>query len=217
SDGDPLAEANIQVVYISQKKGAPASYAPTNDRGEYRAFNIPPGKYRIAASYQSHTRDRQVRMLRPKSQPADTPDEIDAVTWYPSLLDPKLAQIITINDGADLQGLDIRMLRARGVTVRGTVLSAAGAPSGGIVMVSLSPLGQMTGVQVHDQVVQDATGNFELPYVLPGSYALTAAAPLIDQRMTAHRVIQVGNTDVSGIQLTLGTPQTLRGVLVPPA
>jgi hypothetical protein len=83
-------------------------------------------------------------------------------------------------------------------------------------MVSLSPIGQTTVVQVHDHLVQDATGYFELPYVLPGTYALTAAAPPIDQRMTAHRVIDVGNSDVSGIQLTLATPQTLRGTLVPP-
>ncbi len=52
-DGDPLIGASVQVVSVNRKGDVVSSFnAATNDRGDYRAFNIPPGKYHIAVSYE---------------------------------------------------------------------------------------------------------------------------------------------------------------------
>jgi hypothetical protein len=83
-------------------------------------------------------------------------------------------------------------------------------------MVSLTPSRGTVGFQGNDQVIQDGTGNFELANVLPGTYTLTATAPLLNNRLTASRVIEVGSTDLPAVQLTLAAPQTLHGTIVPP-
>ena len=217
SDSEPITGASVQVTPVTQKKGRFSSFnAVTNDRGEYRSFNIPPGKYRIAVSYEPVFQQRQVRMQRPRTQSGISPEETYALTYYPAALDSRLAQTIDVEAGADLLGYDVQILRAKGVTVRGTVGAAGREPSGAIVIVSLSPIRQTIGLRAYDSVIQDSSGVFELTQVLPGTYTLAATAPLGDKSLSAHQVVEVGNADLDGIQLTLAPPQTISGVIVPP-
>jgi len=216
SDGEPISGATVQVAPVKQRKGGvPSLNAVTNDRGEYRSFNIPPGKYRIAVSYEPGFQQRQVRMQRPRTQ-SGTTEETYALTYYPAALDSKLAQTIDVEAGADLLGYDVRILRAKGVTVRGTVGAAGGAPAGAILFVSLSPIRRTIGLRSYDNVIQDASGAFELTQVLPGSYVLAATAPLGDKGLSARHIVDVGNANIDGIQLTLAPPQTISGVIVLP-
>ncbi|HTA70842.1 MAG TPA: carboxypeptidase-like regulatory domain-containing protein [Bryobacteraceae bacterium] len=216
-DGEPLLGASVQVVSVNQKKDAISSFnAVTNDRGEYRAFNIPPGKYRIAVSYQPGFQQRQVRMQRPRTQSGIAREETYAITYYPAALDSKLAQIIDVEAGADLQGYDLQILRANGVNVSGKVGVAGGAPAAAIVFVTLTPNARTIGFRAYDSIIQDSNGAFELTQVLPGTYVLAATAPLGDKRLSAHQVVDVGSADLEGIQLTLAPPQTVSGVIVPP-
>ncbi len=216
-DGEPLTGASVQVVPINRKKDSMPSFsAATDDRGQYRAFNIPPGKYHIAASYEPPFQQRQVRMQRPPAQSGNAPQETYALTYYPAALNIKQAQAITVEAGAELQGLDVQMLSARGVTVRGVVNAAGGAPSGAIVFVNLTPLQRTSGLRSYENLIQDSSGKFELAQVLAGSYALTATAPLGDKKLSALQVVDVGTADIDGIQLTLSPPQTISGVIVVP-
>ena len=216
-DGEPLIGASVQVVSVIQKKDAVSSFnAATNDRGEYRAFDIPPGKYRIAVSYEPRFQQRQVRMQRPRTQSGIALDETYAITYYPAALDSKLAQIIDLEAGADLQGFDVQILKAKGVNVSGKVGLAGGAPAAAIVIVSLTPNARTIGFRTYDSVIQDSHGAFELTQVLPGTYVLAATAPLGNKRLSAHQVVEVGSADLEGIQLTLVPPQTVSGVIAPP-
>jgi hypothetical protein len=216
SDSDPIVGAAVQVVPVTQKKGGVSLNAATNDRGEYRAFDIPPGRYHIAVSYEPGFQQRQVRMQHPRTQSGVAPEGTYAVTYYPAALDWKLAQTIDVEAGADLQGYDVQILGAKGVTVRGTVVAAGGAPAGAIVFVSLSPMRGAIGLRSYDNLIQDSSGVFELAQVLPGTYALTATAPLGDKRLSARQVVEVGSANLNGIQLTLAPPQTVTGLIVSP-
>lgn len=216
-DGEPLIGASVQVVSVNQKKNAVSSFnAATNDRGEYRAFNIPPGKYRIAVSYEPGFQQRQVRMQRRRTQFGIAPDETYATTYYPAALDSKLAQIVDLEAGADLQGYDVQILSAKAVNVSGRVGVAGGAPAAAIVFVTLTPKARTIGFRSYDSVIQDSSGTFELTQVLPGTYVLAAMAPLGDTRLSAHQVVEVGGADLKEIQLTLAPPQTVTGVIIPP-
>ncbi len=216
-DGEPLTGATVQVVPINRKKDSiPLFSAATDDRGQYRAYNIPPGKYHITASYEPPFQQRQVRMRRPADQSGNVPQETYALTYYPAALDAKQGQTVTVAAGAELQGLDVQMLSARGVTVRGVVSAAGGAPAGAIVLVNLTPLRRTSGLRNYEDLIQDSRGEFELAQVLAGSYALAATAPLGDKKLFAHQVIEVGTADIDGIQLTLVPPQNISGVIVLP-
>jgi Carboxypeptidase regulatory-like domain len=216
-EGEPLTGATVEVVPINRKNDSiPSFHAATDDRGQYRAYNIPPGKYRIAVSYEPPFEQRQVRMQRAADRSNNPPQETYTLTYYPAALDAKQAQTVTVEGGADLQGLDVRMLSARGVTVRGVVSAAGGAPAGAIVFVNLAPLRRAIGLRTYENLIQDSSGEFELPQVLAGSYALAATAPLGDKKLSAHQVVDVGTADIDGIQLTLSPPQTVGGVIVLP-
>lgn len=207
-DGDPVIGANIQASAVIGK-AKNVFGALTDDRGEYRIYNIPPGKYRIAASWQARPQSRQVKMQGPKGGSW-------AVTWYPAALDRKLAQTLELADASDVHGIDIQLQRATGVTIRGTVVAGAGAPPGAISFVTLSPIPSAGAAPGHDQLIQNPGGAFEIGDILPGTYVLSATAPLGQKPYSASRIIQIGNTDIDGVQLLLGPPQTLTGVVVPP-
>jgi protocatechuate 3,4-dioxygenase beta subunit len=71
-DGDAVTGANVQIVPVNQKKGSgPQSSAVTNDRGEYRAFNVKPGRYRIAVSYTAPVQRMQMTMQAPQKPRAN--------------------------------------------------------------------------------------------------------------------------------------------------
>ena len=216
-NGEALIGASVQVVSSNQKKGAVSSFnAITNDRGEYRAFNIPPGKYRIAVSYEPGFQQRQVKMQRPRAQSGIAREDTYAITYYPAALDSKLAQIIDVGAGVDLQGYDVQILRAKGVNVGGKVGVAGGALAAAVAFVTLTPKARTIGFRFYDSLIQDSSGAFELTQVLPGTYVLSAEAPLGDKRLSAHQFVEVGSADLEGIQLTLAPPQTVSGVIVPP-
>jgi hypothetical protein len=217
SDGEPITGAMVQITPVNQKKARVSSFnAVTNDRGEYRAFNVPPGKYRLAVSYEPAFQQRQVKMQHPRTQSGPPPDEANALTYYRAALDSRLAQTIDVEAGAELLGYDVQILHAKSVTVRGTVDAAGGAPAGAVLFVTLSPIHRTIGLRVYENVIQDSTGAFELTQVLPGTYALAATAPLGNERLSASQVVDVGNANIDGIRLTLAPPQTLHGVIVLP-
>ena len=207
-DGDPVAGASVQIVLANQRKNSgPVASTVTNDRGEYRAFNVQPGKYRIAVSYTAPVEQMRVKMKAASS--------IYRTTFYPAAVDPRLGQVVTVEAGADLGGFDVQIFRAHAVTVKGTVTTISGMPPA-YVWVHLFPVPQAISPRSLSEVIQDGRGIFEIGHVPPGRYIVEATAISADQNLSAHRAIEVGNTDVEGIQLTLAQPQTVTGVFVLP-
>jgi hypothetical protein len=85
-----------------------------------------------------------------------------------------------------------------------------------MVMLALQPVGSQFGA-ARDTLVRDPSGEFELSGVAPGKYVLSAnAADLTNRVPSAQLAIEVGETDLEGIQLTLAAPQTVRGLVVAP-
>lgn len=75
--GDPVPRANVQIIAANRKLNAgAASSAVTNDRGEYHAYNLPPGKYRIAVSYTAPVEQMRVNMKAAAG--------VYATTFYPA-------------------------------------------------------------------------------------------------------------------------------------
>lgn len=137
--------------------------------------------------------------------------------YFPGTRDPGQAAVIEVPSGADLAGVNLQLQRVHAVRIRGRVSGMEATPLA-IVMVALQPVGSRFGA-VRDALVRDAAGEFELTGVLPGRYVLYANAPDVTNRgagPSAQRDVEVGQTDLEGIQLTLAAPQTVRGVVIVP-
>jgi hypothetical protein len=86
-------------------------------------------------------------------------------------------------------------------------------------MVNLTPLSwRDTPGQTFNVLVRDHKGEFDFQGVLPGSYRVQVEAAGLDEasRMSVHRELEVGATDIEGIEVTLGQPQSVSGRIVAP-
>jgi hypothetical protein len=206
ADGDPVAGASIQLMAGKGKREG--GFATTNDRGEYRAFGVPPGKYRLVAATNSKLAGDPSLKLTGAEEPSYS------WTYYPGTADPRRATTIEVGPGAELQGFDMALVRSRVVRVRGRVTGPADAPGPFFVILSPSSPGNL--LRSSNAQVRTAGGTFELTGVEPGAYVLSAMGIFQQDRYYASRAIEVGDSDIEGIELMLAAPQRITGRLIVP-
>jgi hypothetical protein len=206
ADGDPAVQAGVSIEKLSGS--VPSGAAITNDRGEYRAFGIAPGKYRVVVTWSS-------RIAAPSATPvklASGEEQTYRPTWYPGTPDRKQATVVEVTPGADLQGFDIQLVRSHAVRVRGRVIGLS-TPAF-VVLRPAEPSARRGG---GDAVLQGPPWTFEIGGVLPGDYELEVNGFSANGRgPSASQKITVGESDIEGIELTVGPPQQVTGRLVPP-
>jgi hypothetical protein len=206
ADGDPAVQASISIEPLSGT--VPGGGAITNDRGEYRAFGIPPGKYRVVVNWSP-------RIEGPSATPvklASGEEQTYRPTWYPGTPDRKQATTVEVTPGADLEGFDIQVVRSHAVRVRGRVIGLSTA-----AFVTLQPTDPSARKGGMNAVIQGPPWTFEIGGVLPGDYELTVNGFSTNgQGPSASQMITVGDSDVEGIELTIGPPQQVTGRLIPP-
>ena len=233
SRGDPVAGISISLmrpIYnsIGQRTLSSSGSAVTDDRGEYRAFWIPPGRYYVSASAGSSA--ISVLVLGGNV----IADRVFPQTFYPGVLDPSRASVIEIQPGAELNGVDVVMTQPATFRIRGKVLDSAGQPPRGfsvglvprVETGAQSPL--TSGTSNYSSTTNPENGTFEIRNVIAGTYWLRAtmstnvddpvpanlvnsartASDLLDlvlgaNRGTAQTPIDVTNGDVENANLTM--------------
>src|SRR5260370_21334951 len=92
----------------------------TNDLGEFRLFDLSPGKYVISARYQSPTMymDSQERIVG-SPQAVQAAEEGYPTLYYPNTANPDSAAQIEVAAGAQIRGIDMTLVRSPTVRVKG--------------------------------------------------------------------------------------------------
>jgi hypothetical protein len=220
ADGDPVSGVSVALSATrARKDNRSDGYATTNDRGEFRAFQISPGEYRVSATYRPRGQLEGVRMQRPAKADAPSGGEAYPTVYYPGTVDPRQAAAVKVDPGAELQGVDLQLVRAHSVRVRGHVTASGGSSATLLQLVTLAPIQRdpPTG-QSHDFLIRDLKGEFEFQDVLPGTYRLQVQSGGFNEpnRTSAQRTLEVGDVDIEGIELTPGQPRSLSGRVIPP-
>jgi protocatechuate 3,4-dioxygenase beta subunit len=206
SDGDPVENASVDLLAIKgEREGGSAT---TNDRGEYRVFGVPPGKYRLVAAANSRTAGELSLKL------SGAEEHSYSWTYYPGTSDARRAATIEVSAGAELHGFDLALVRSRVVRVRGRVTGPADAPAPFEVMLGAS--GSESLLIGRSVQVRNIGGTFELTDVEPGAYVLSAMGVLQENRYYASRAIDVIGSDIEGIELALAAPQRITGRVILP-
>jgi hypothetical protein len=141
--------------------------------------------------------------------------------YYPATTDARQATVLTVEPGTEIHGIDLQLVRVRGVRVRGRITPPAGAPAPLFQMVTLMPIGQHVAPgSGHDVLIRDPKGEFEFAGVMPGTYRLQVETAGFNEpnanRMSARRTLEVGVSDLEGIEMTPGRPASLSGRVVAP-
>lgn len=191
-DGDPIRRVEVQVMVwqytAAGRQLARRGSSMTDDAGEYRIYDLPPGRYYVKAG-------------SPESMGGLPAEELYAAWYYPGTADPTAASTIEVGAGQTRQGINLTLRPTKAANIRGRVV-----PPGNNLMVGLMKDGGGSSMAVNDP-----DGIFELQGVSPGSYILTAAGSVGGQNYRARLPIQVGADDLGGIELHLMPPMEIAG------
>lgn len=221
-------------VSLSGDVGDPAG-ATTDDRGEYRIYDLPPGEYVLLIQPRGGP-GPNVRVLteadideRPSGlrAPAVAAVVLDAPTYYPGTGRAADAESVALEAGQERTGLDVRTSLARLARIDGSVSDDEGALPP-FVQVNLRPSGQnATGAVINSFTARPAPdGRFVIASVPPGRYTLLARAlppprspdgPNITRPWTplwVMREITVSGENIADIDLRLQAPLSLSGHVV---
>ena len=204
SDGQPLRFITISLLTRTVTEGlrraAPARTVATDDRGQYRLWNLAPGKYFLRAGGRA-----AVTLSYPGDQaPVFAEYESSVPAYFPGAPDLESASAIEIKPGSTLQAdLTLRLEPAR--KVRGRLRDVAPDEP-----VTFELLQQGENVRAGLASVNAYTGAFQLHDVAPGTYTLRATQ---GRRARGETPLTVGEKDVDGVVVTLSPAVDLKFVM----
>ena len=191
-DGDPLQGVGIQVLRVSYASGMrqliPVAGASSNDRGEYRCYDLPAGRYFVLAT--------------PKGSPLSHPMEAGALVpeiqdayvplYYPGVVELESASAVPVPEGGDIQQIDFRLQSIRATTLRGRVSGPVKFDSIQVqVVLAHSDHGFASYIDRATAAVDPATGKFEIRRVAPGSYFLVASQLIKGEVFSARVPVEI--------------------------
>jgi protocatechuate 3,4-dioxygenase beta subunit len=218
-DGDPVANATVQIYSVIYPNGFPtlgaAVTTKTNFRGDYRLFWMAAGDYIIGASLEVYATQ-------------------GARTFYPGTPDLTSAAPISLKTGENIDRINFQLKNPRMVRVSGEVISSAPPPPPPTIPagVQLSPAQQaalasttrnvaLLGLLSRNPDIPDASDNPEVATVSlnanrgefsfsapPGAYEL---AGIVFSGGFGKMALDIVDRDLIGVTLGILPPVTLTG------
>lgn len=210
-DGDPWTHAVVGVFRSRWKRGKRLlegfTSAEVDDKGEFRAGHLPPGRYYVAAEPDRHWEATNRAVSEAQLQP----------TWYPNSLDSSTAVPAVLVAGQELTGTDIRLRRLSVYRIRGKVQGIREIPvlQGPRLWMRprLSVL-SATGTGNTRSGVMNEDGSFEVEGVAPGSYQVRVEQGMLPTLMKLGSAsIRVDNHNIDDVSITVRAPNVLKGVM----
>src|SRR5271157_2016282 len=218
--GDPVEDAWVCAWPVSTDaerillSGSLANSMPpllansTNDRGEFRIVAMP-GKYRVQAT---EFDEANRNALSEAASDGGCTDR--AATYYPSATTAEQARVVEVAAGADVRGIDIRLVppqppQSYRAVALGGIVTGTPADSAGLT-VRLESVG--SGFWGQTSVGGD--GRFLFSGLRPGHYQVAASCCSSVPRLASMPVdIQLDNGDRTGLVVALQAGGELSGTL----
>jgi len=215
ANGAPVIENLVQLTKLDERgKPAPMPNSVnqemyrTDDRGIYRLYGLPAGKYKLSVGYAQREGAFTIQMSH----------SYYARTFHPDTTDETQAKVITLEEGAEVSDVDIKIGEAKKTyDVLGRVVDAeTGRPMPGLSISygSFMKNGSLGGWGSNG-TMSDAQGEFQITSVLPGKYGA-----FIEPRNTQSELyselasFEVIDGDISGIEIKAQRGGSISGVAV---
>jgi 5-hydroxyisourate hydrolase-like protein (transthyretin family) len=211
ADGHPILEERITLSPAderNQRGSVDANGSTTDDRGIYRIFGVPAGRYKVSVGGEG---SRFNRGSGRKSLPQ---------TFYPDAADSAKAGIVEIDEGTEATKIDITVGQAvQGFSVSGRILDGETAnpvPNVGIMLnrILFMDANNSRSYTENSEVRSDAQGQFRITDVRPGKYQISFYAPEIGIRAEQQPTFDVVDQDVTGLILKTSKGASIAGSLV---
>src|SRR5215470_11537454 len=214
SRGRPVVEEVVNLELLD-KNGNPRMYSPlnremclTDDRGAYRIFGLPEGRYLISVGQDQ--RSGSVRI--------STGHVFYPRAYYTGVTGESEAKAVEISEGSEVTNLDIRLTELkRTYEISGRVVDAdTGQPvsGSGILIGSLTPDGKLSRLTMNGDR-SSTNGEFRLTRMVPGKYSLLvrsgsdSSEPVIlnvEEDVDGVEIkVRRGGASISGVAVIEGT------------
>ena len=215
-NGEPLPGAQVTALLTGYAGGkrtlVPANVVEANDLGEYRLYNLAPGRYLLSAGYESNS-----RFNRTFTNLLGSHEEHEGLvtTYFPSTTDPALASAINIDPGAELHSMDLSLQPSGLFHIRGIVvgLNSTTTGFGGAVMLRKGTSRLTALMPEKNTTINPKDGTFDLEEVSSGSYDLIAYEMTENTPRITHRAVEVRGADVDGVQIAFEPSVSIKGRL----
>lgn len=171
ADGDPLRDVTVQALQYAYGNGKRvligSAGVQSNDRGEYRLYNLAPGSYYLQATVRNNMSGF---VMNNEETRGPRPPQGFVSTYYPNVRDAASSAPLQVKPGEELSHTDIRLLPEMLYTVR-VNLATPLAPDT-FPMFFLQSRGERNG-NVNSS--GSYNGSAEFRSVLPGSYQLSGS------------------------------------------
>jgi hypothetical protein len=215
-NGEPLpwTQVTASLTYFAQGKRTlmPAGSSVTNDLGEYRLFNLPPGKYLLSAGYEM---SESIGLAMATAMGGLEEHEGLTTTYYPGTSDPLQAATINVEPSAEIRSMDFSLQPSGVFHIRGHVSGLGPGPAGfgGAVMLRKGNSRLSAVMPERTAHVKTEDGTFDLDQVASGSYEIIAIEFAGETPRMTHRSVEVGGADVDGVDLAFEPGVTITGHL----
>jgi hypothetical protein len=205
TDGSPVIE---EMIYISaattEQRPLYLRNVRTDDRGIYRAYGVPAGKYTVSAGSDPTF-----------SVGSQRPGGGHQRTYHPSAIDPATATVIDVSEGSETTNVDITVrASARTYSARGRIIDGD----------TDQPMpNARVGVQVFFQYGTGALGNvaqstkdgeFKVENLPPGKYAVYSEPPPGSDWHSEAVQFEVTDRDVEGLVIKTSRGASVLGVVI---
>lgn len=217
-ENQPLEDAEVSAIRLAFHRGglaeeAQVSTVKTDDLGEFRLFDLPPGDYFVRA-LNMHTYMEETT--------SKFHDSISAFrsTYYPGTPTTENAQKVKVRAGGETSGVRFSMSKQLTFSISGTIIDATAATIPKRYFVSPGHVG--TGTLGLTPPAPNPDGTFLIPGVPSGEYILWAFALMTGPATDAERqlnfssggkVIEVSDNDVHA-DIQIGTRGEVDGRVV---
>ena len=219
ANGQPLVQESVRLTAVDENGRKPGVNMPfvnlpygfmmtTDDRGVYRLFGVPPGRYKVSAGID--TRGGYSR--------TGYGGNYYSITYHPDVTDDSRATVIEVTAGGEASGVDIVLGRAsRAYSAAGRIVDAeTGRPVAGLEFGygSLQANGINFGSSVTTGAASNARGEFRFEGIVPGRYAAFATSREQNNWYSDPVMFQISDADVAGLEIKVHQGATLNGVVV---
>jgi hypothetical protein len=229
ADGLPAAHVHVMAAEIAYQNGArvlnQVQAVQTDDRGDYRLFWLPPGRYYVGAFPEGlRKRNYSAAFAPPGSVSsinatyrtsllqyvADRNGEIASeayeVVYAPGDTNFESARIIDLRSNPNASGVDISLAsgRHRALKIRGVVIDGATGQPAPRISVRAIPRKQGPAIFA-PETTSNVDGSFEIAGVISGGYLVAATAPAAPNTQSSPVVqnVDVGASDIEGLRIVL--------------
>ncbi len=215
ADGGPIIGATVLVKPIDNNGDGSMEWGRlhnrhgvTDDRGVYRIYGLPAGRYRASADGSdigpnaSRLTDRSARY---------------PIVYHPNVTDEKQSPVVEVKEGGEVSGIDINLGRKRALyEVTGRIIdSETGKPlsqSNARVTCNLVKAEDIIVKQVTATV--DSQGSFRFAGLTQGLYSLELSSPYDEKEpYSGSAIFEVKQEKLSGLEIKTRREIVINGVV----